>query len=510
MTSKSRLLALILAGFASAAMAADDSQKPEQATIPLEVLPPPGNAAVASGRDHMLKVELHQPLRSVRAIFATVAPGPLPLMIIGPISRWADGSTAIPTDPARLAWCTHDRGLRFIVGQNFTCWQDRDDDGKLETALDAVAATSSQPLTIALVGRSATAITPTPYREARPEERNSYDLEYIPCSPVETGYYRRKLHGSPGVTMVEGCRFQAKPVEGQAVEYQVDHMRFRVDPTGTAQLISGPKAGSYLDRYGDELEMAELGSRPSLTDEAQAKMAPFAAEAFQFATPPILLSGAVTETQDFIEAPMRYGYSALLKTAVATAKFSLAAETPLYGIPMGGPTLSNVASLVRPPSMIWCYPYRLHDVWTSSCFLATKAGDAEQIAISLVEDFGLPFMITTVRRAVRAEIIAKATLVSGPAALGVTPIIRYRLDQWRKKDVRLILSTHVNGMPAGQRILVAPRQADGSVRLTFGKGELRLKQIDKGEAGPLVVEVITPLAEGDAVEPQETVHLGPY
>lgn len=471
----------------------------EQIVVPLEVLPhDPSIALSTSGRNEGLKVEVHLPLRAAGAIVVQRAGQDgevLPLALVGsePAQLMKDG--APPTDRTRIAWCEHDRGLKFIAGSTFACWQDLDGDGRLETQRVALAASGTQPLSVALIGTKLAQIEPRAYRVATAGERITYDLEYIPCGPLAGGLYRRKLHNSPGVALTSGCPFRAEPLPaaGEGTwSWRVDRVVFTVDADGQVRLFDAPATGTLLDRIATDEPIVDLGSRPRFDRERRAAFAGLETPPFQWAERAKVHDGAIARKDVLIEGIMRYGYTGRLTKPFVWQELlssrELEAGSPVYGVPMGG------SYLLGKPSITWCSPQVRDTNWVARCLVTAPNG-----GIQLVERQVPAYVVTTVGFA--AGINGSRDPLPVEAAdidFGGPLRARYSLLRWTSKTIRLRGEVLMDGEVVSAWEQDLPLEEDGSARLSFGEGRVRLVRSGKDGA---IVSLERPIYPGETLLP---------
>lgn len=484
-----RALAAGVLACAAAPLAAFDEPF-EQVVVPLEVLS--GATASTTGRGDGVKVELHLSLRAAGSIILDDGEV-LPLAIVGRVPIAAEGASALPTDPRALAWCEHDRGLKFAVGRTFRCWQGLDADGRLETERMALAATVSRPLTVALLGTMARTVAPRAFRVARPEERIVYDLEYIPCGPSARGEYRRKLHNAPGVSGPL-CPLRAEPVDASARAWRLDGLIFALEGDG-ARLLEVPATGMLLDRIAEDEPLVRLGERRRFDRERATALAKFDEDPFQFDASPDMGIGPVPPGGVLISGPMRYAYTGRLTEAFGEAgllsKRELAAGSPLYGVPMGADALAGTVRL------IWCSPKRVGGSWFASCLVTAPNG-----GVQLVERLAPAFAVTTAGfdslvRGSRDPL----PIERGPAELGGKVSVRHSFVKWAGKAVRVRTDLLLDNEVTNAWNQDLPLEADGFALLAFGDGRVRLTRTEDGSA---LIGIVAPIEVGASAMPRCT------
>lgn len=495
MTKVGWLMAPVVAIGGLASQASAQEEPFEQATIPLEVLPAPATAASIEGAGNGQKVRLDIPLRAAGSIIVLDgknAGQTLPLAIVGPVPRDADGHARLPQDASQIAWCEHDRGLKLGTGSSFVCWQDLDNDGRLETQRATFNASFSRPLSIALMATKATPIEPRRYRVAAPAERIAYTLEYRPCGPLSGGQYKRTLDNAPGMFMAS-CRFTAAPVAGGAGErrWRLDRFLFAIGADDRARMVAQPTPGTLLDRFADAEELVDLGTRERFDRERAALLGQLSTAPFQFADDPRIAQGQVGEGGTILEGALRYGYTGRLTQAFVmrglTSSRELEAGSPVYGVPMGDPIYGK-------PSLTWCSPVARGTNWVARCLVTAPNGGTQ-----LVDGQRPGFAITSVGYVTVSNGSRDPLPVEeGAADFGGPMAARQRFMKWTGKTVRVRHEVLRAGEVVNAWDQDYPVNADGSADLAYEAGRIRLSRSGKDGA---TVLVITPIEAGATILP---------
>lgn len=468
----------------------------EQATIPLEVVGSASGASEGSGDDAKLRIDL-----SLRAAGSIVllrggrSAETLPLAIVGPVPRDASGRAMLPANPAQIAWCEHDRGLRLGTGSRFTCWQDLDGDGQLETKRATLAVNFSRPLSIALVGTRKEVDRPIPYRVAASEERIAYTLEYRSCGPLSGKQFRRNLDNAPGMS-ANDCRFRAEKTADLAgpPRWQLDRFVFTFSRGGDLQVLEQPATGTFLDRYDDAEPLVDLGTRKRYDREREALLAPLREPSFQFAEPPQVASGVVAKDDKLMEGSLRYGYTGRLVTPFVLRESFSSRELPagslVYGVPMGEAVFGK-------PTITWCSPVQEKSRWVARCLVTAPNG-----GVQLLERQLPAFAVTTVSYAVSNNRLRESLPDIDERAEFDAPLAaRLSFLRWTDKTVRLRHEVLRNGEVVSSWESDYPRLPGGSAVLKFGEGQLRLASSGKDGAQVIIEE---PVAGGASILPSCT------
>lgn len=474
----------------------------EPAVVPLEALPA---VTGATGEIWIKGMRLRAPLiaeqglRVAAGIVRTGTPGVLPLTIVGPVTP----GSGLPADPARRAWCDPDQGLQLIRGNTLKCYQDLDGDGSLDTERRGAMAAPIQPVTIAQLGPGQP-IAPIPYRAATTAELPVYRLVYESCgggvTPVR---FTQRLRDAGGGGLDYACSGVGEAIDAATGRTRIDRIEVQVSPrenSAVATLFAGIPAGTLLDRVMPAEPVYDLGARPSLLAERLAQLQRFGRPAFTFAGEPRVNLAAAGPSDVLIEGVLGFGYTGKVAKLVTisnlTSTRTIEVGEPVYGVPMGGDSRVMPTPGTR-IAVTWCAPRLKLGEWRAACVPVQGAATH-----TIIENLYPAFMVRSVHyRADTIQALGVPEVTEGPVDFGTTVKLRYRVVNWAKKDIRLILEIDTGTGKPDSIVSWVRRQPDGSAVFAIGGGRMRLHPVGTGYR----VEVEAPLHDGGNARPSGDV-----
>lgn len=478
-----------------------------EAAMPVEVLEL--DAALATGELHGPRMRLNGPPsigRQPARVFRGIVPEPheskppfervLALTLLGGIQR--DASVAEPTwsrvPKSREAWCSLKKDPQSTV----RCYQDSDADGRLEIERDGniLGMDGTAVITVGAARR----IEPIGYRVARTDELPTMQLGYYSCNlPNQFGMELQWIiDGKPKQGPHGACRILGSSIEGSPSMLQID--RFKVTVTESdgklaTRVVAGMAAGTVLGGLRIDRPLTNLTDTKSMLDRLKAQVGskPY----LHFTAPPTAAAADVAEGGEIIGGSVDHGIKGRLAAPILVKQgygrsYEIPAGQSIYGIPMSATEGARRSEI----EVVWCLPRfdEKKKQWLTDCF--SNGGSVTQIATVRGTPFAIERLFTMPRSpSTSLPSVERDVGDFGPLRISV------RLKRWGSKDVALAVSVEPQqGAVSAWEYRFKPA-ADGSVSLSFGRGVLKLAPSQTVRKG-VSVEVITPVAEGDAALPR--------
>lgn len=436
------------------------------------------------------------PLGAARAITGK-AERTMPLTIVG---RLAPGE-AIPTDPARRAYCdTHeDRGSAI------RCYVDTDGDGRFDVARWGETYSDHSPYTLYMVARAEPLAVPIVYRPIDPRELPALRLIYQGCRVVDRIQYSARIGvAGDGDVKTFGCPNAAVPIghddPAGPGRYRVDRVVVDVAPAATPEeagvtLVEPIPAGTLLDRIDVGRPVRLLGERHGWPVEQAELRARTAAPPYRFVgLPTVAAAGGAGAA--IVSGAYRYGYTArIVDGAMKSVMFAgkKAAFEPgdaLYGIPMQNPLAPQ---LFGEPLMMWCAPKeRKPGDWRANCL--------QQAEVTRGVYDGVFDALWIERIPAAASDSDPIEIVERPAELP-RPSIRYDFLKWTPNRLILRATVSLAGKDVGRwRQVDTARLDDGSALFAIAGGVIRVTPDAAGTGWRAAT--IRPLEEDATAQPK--------
>jgi hypothetical protein len=479
-----------------------------EATIPVEVLPL--DPALVKGELYGPDRRLNgmpsigrQPARVFRGIVRKDAKGKDPfkrvlaLALLNGAHRNAESAKQdwanVPS--ADKAWC------ELIADyQSFTnCFQDLDDDGRLESQRDGYAM-NDEPLGLAAVS-PVRPMTPVAYRPAQTDELPLLQVGYLSCrldrqfATEVRDVIKGKGKSSP---IFGGCRNDARPIDGQPGVLQIDRFKVEVrDAEGVSrtEIVEGMAPGTILGSVRSDrplMDLAQIKSLPESRDAASGGQ-PY----LYFTATPKVAAGDIAPGAEIIGGDVVHGLVGRLQEplhvfgAFGMRSPDVPAGTKVYGVPMSAKGGAKELEL----NTVWCLPTLDERTWDTDCFADTSFGSV------LAMGLGTPFAIEATHATETSRHTGFPRIERIETDLGIPLRLSVTIKKWNRNDVALMLAVspkdNSTAAPREQRFR---RAEDGSVILRFGPGRLKVSPSTTVQGGAHV-EVLEAPAVGHAAMP---------